>query len=108
MDAEISWGERDPQETEALRCLVDAEAYMGAAMLNGSIELYSNSLDLLEKVIEYFPQCAIAHYLAAIAQLKAKGDKDYARQKYELLHSLKSEEANAFSKKLKNEIEGLS
>jgi tetratricopeptide (TPR) repeat protein len=106
MHIDNSLRERDPQENEALRCLVDAEAYLGKAMLNGSIELYSKALEFSKKVIEYFPECAIAHYFAAIAHLKAKEDKDYAKQKYELLLSFKSEEVKSLAMKLKEEIEG--
>jgi tetratricopeptide (TPR) repeat protein len=106
MDIDNPWEERDPQETEALRCLVDAEAYLGKAMLNGSIELYSKALEFSKKVIEYFPECAIAHYIAAFAHLKAKGGKDYAKQRYELLLSFKSEEVKSLAIKLKEEIEG--
>jgi tetratricopeptide (TPR) repeat protein len=106
MDIDNPWEERDPQETEALRCLVDAEAYLEKAMLNGSIELYSKALEFSKKVIEYFPECAIAHYIAAFAHLKAKGDKDYAKQRYELLLSFKSEEVKSLAIKLKEEIEG--
>jgi tetratricopeptide (TPR) repeat protein len=106
MDIDNPWEERDPQETEALRCLVDAEAYLEKAMLNGSIELYSKALEFSKKVIEYFPECAIAHYIAAFAHLKAKGGKDYAKQRYELLLSFKSEEVKSLAIKLKEEIEG--
>jgi tetratricopeptide (TPR) repeat protein len=105
MDIDNPWEERDPQETEALRCLVDAEAYLGEAMLNGSIELYSRALEFSEKVIEYFPECATAHYFAAFACLKAKGDKNYAKQTYETLQSFRYEEANTWAIRLKDVIE---
>ena len=107
MDEDIFWGERNPKETEALICLVDAEACLGKAMLNGSVELYEKALKLSEKVIEYFPQCAIAHYFTGYAHLKAKGDKNYAEQKCQLLLSHKSKDANILAKKLKDEIEGI-
>lgn len=47
-------GERDPQETEALICLTDAEAYLGEAILNDSIKLYLKAIVLSEKVIDFF------------------------------------------------------
>jgi hypothetical protein len=106
MGEDISWGERDPQDAEALRCLVDAEAYFRQAMLKGSIKLYSRALEYSEKVIQYFPWSVIAHYISAVAHLKGLGDKNYAKQKYKLLQTFKSEEANNLAKKLKIEIEG--
>jgi hypothetical protein len=84
---------------------VDAEACLGEAMLNGSIDLYSKALEFSEKVLEYFPKCAIAHYFVAFADLKVTGDQNYARQKYELLQSFNSEEANTLAQRLKAEIE---
>jgi hypothetical protein len=55
--------------------------------------------------IECLPQCATAHYFAAFAQLRIKGDKNYAKQKCELLQSFNSEMANTLVRKLKAEIE---
>lgn len=106
MKVDISWEERDAQEAEALRCLVEAEAYLGIAILDDSIELYSKALEFSEKAIEYLPRSAIAHFISAFAQIKAKGDKNYAEQKYELLRSFQSEDANDLAQKLKEEIEG--
>jgi hypothetical protein len=105
MDEDIFWGERNPQETEALKSLVDAEACLGEAIVSGSIELYSDALEFSEKVIECFPQCALAHYFAGFAFLRAKGDENFARQKYELLQSFNSEEANTLAQRLKTEID---
>jgi hypothetical protein len=105
MDEDVFWGERNPQETEALKSLVDAEACLGEAMVSGAIELYSDALEFSEKVIECFPQCALAHYFAGFAWFKAKGDKDYARKKCEILQSIESEEANTLAQRLKAEIE---
>ncbi len=105
VDEDIFLGERNPQETEALKCLVDAEACLGMAMVNDSIELYYKALEFSEEVIIYFPDCAIAHYFAGIACLKCKGDQNYARQECELLQSFKSDDADALAKKLKEEIE---
>jgi hypothetical protein len=99
------WEERDPQEAEALKCLVDAEACLGRAMTNGSIEVYTKALEFSEKTIECLPQCALAHYIAAVAQLKIKGDKNYAKQKCKLLRSINSEMANTLARKLTSEIE---
>ena len=45
MDEDICLGERNPQEAEALKCLVEAEACLGKAMLNDSIELYTKALE---------------------------------------------------------------
>lgn len=105
MDIDNLWGERDPQETEALRCLVDAEAYLGMAILNDFNKAYLKALQLSERVIQHFPRCATAHYFAGLAHLKATGDKNFAKQKYELLTSLESEEANILAKKLIDKIE---
>jgi hypothetical protein len=105
MDAEICWGERDSAESTALRCLVDAEAYLGAAMLHGSVELYPRVLECSEKIIEHLPRCALAHYFAAVVHLKTTGDQHFAKQKYELLQSFKSGEAKILAKKLKEEME---
>ena len=105
MEMDISWGERDPQEAEALRCLVDADAYLGKAMQNGSIEFYSRASEFSEKVIQYLPWSATAHFISAFARLRALRDKNYAKQKYKLLRSLKSKSANELAQKLKEEIE---
>ncbi len=105
MDEDICWGERNHQETEALKCLVDAEACLGKAMVDGSVELYSKALKFSEMVIEYFPRCALAHYFAAFAHLKTEGDQKLAKQKIELLQSIQTEEANALAKKLAEEID---
>jgi len=106
MPGDIFWGERDPQEGEALRCLAEAEAYFGMALLNGSITLYSKALAFSEKVIQYLPWSITAHFISAFACFKALGDKNYAKQKYKLLHSLKSEAAKELAQKLKRELEG--
>ena len=98
MKEDIFWGERNPQEAEALKYLVEAEARLGKAILDDSIELYSKALEFSEKVSEYFPRCAIAIYFTAVAHLKALEDRDYAQEKYELIQSIKSEEANRLSK----------
>jgi hypothetical protein len=98
-------GGRDPQEAEGLKYLVDAEACLGEALLNGSIELYTRALEFSERAIECLSQCATAHYFAALAQLRIKGDKNYAEQKCELLQSFNSEMANTLVRKLKDEIE---
>ncbi len=74
-------------------------------MVNGSIDLYKSALEFSEKVIEYFPRCATAHYFAGFACLKCKGDQNYTRQKYKLIQSLSSEEADILAKKLEEEIE---
>lgn len=60
MKEDIWLGERDPQEAEALKCLVEAEACLGKAMLNDSTELYSKALEFSEKMLECFPRCVIA------------------------------------------------
>ena len=104
---DISWGERDPQDAEALRCLIDAEAYFRQAMLKGSIELYSKASEFSEKVIQCFTWSATAHFISAFARLRALGDKKYAKQKYKLLRSFKSEVVNELAQKLKKEIKGL-
>ena len=106
MKEDICWGERIPQEAEALIYLVEAEVYLGKAMLDNSIELYLKAFEFSEKVIEYLPRSAIAHFISGFAQLKAKGDKNYAEQKYELLRSFQSEDANDLAQNLKEEIEG--
>ncbi len=74
-------------------------------MFNDSTELYSKALEFSKKIIEYFPRSAIAHFISAFARLRALGDKDYAKRKYELLRSFESEEANELAQKLKEEIE---
>ena len=100
-----SFGARNPQETEALIYLVEAEFYLGKAILDDSFELYSKALELSEKAIEYLPRSSIAHFISAFACLRALGDRNYAQQKYELLRSFESEEANELAEKLKEEIE---
>jgi hypothetical protein len=104
MKEDICLGERDPQEAEALICLLEAEIYLGKAMLNDSTELYSKALEFSEKVLECFPRCAIAHYFAAVAYLKVKGDKNYAKQKLDLPQSIKSNDADTLAQKLKEEM----
>ena len=105
MDEDIFWGDRNPQEAEALICLVEAEFYLSKAILDDSTDLYSKALEFSEKVIEYLPSSAIAHFISAFARLRALGDRDYAQQKYELLQSFQSEEANELAQKLKEEME---
>ena len=85
---------------------MDAEAYFRQAMLKDSKKLYSRALTSSEKVIQYFPWSIIAHYISAVAHLKGLGDKNYAKQKYKLLQTFKSEVANNLAQKLKIEIEG--
>ena len=106
MKVDIFLGERDPQEAEALRCLAEAVAYFGKALLNGSIKLYSEASEFSEKVIQFLPWSATAHFISAFACLKALGDKNYSKQKYKLLQSFRSEAANELAQKLKEEIEG--
>ena len=105
MREDISWGERDPHEAEALRCLVEAEAYCRQARLKGSSKLYSKALEYADQVIDSFPWSVIGHYISAMAHLKALGDKKYAQQTYELLQTFKSDEAKYWAKELKHEIE---
>jgi hypothetical protein len=105
MEGSISWGERDPHEAEALRFLVEAEAYGRQARLTGSKTFYAKALEYADKVIAYFPWSVIGHYLSAVAHLQALGDKNYATHQYQLLQTFKSEEANHLAKNLINEIE---
>ena len=105
MREDISWGERDPHEAEALRCLVEAEAYCRQARLKGSSKLYSKALAYADQVIASFPWSVIGHYISAVAHLKVLGDKQYAQQTYELLQTFKSEAANNLAKNLISEIE---
>jgi len=105
MEDDISWGERDPHEADALRSLVDADAYLQQARLKGSKELYFRAFKYAEKVIHSFPWSGIAHYIAAVSHFRASRDKNYAQQKYHLLLTFKSKEANTLAKKLLEEIE---
>lgn len=104
MDIANSLEKRDAQEAEALKCLVEAEACLGKAMLNNSTELYLKALEFSEKVLKCFPRCAIAHYFAAVAHLKVKGDKNYAKHKCDVLQSIKTDDADTLTQKLKEQM----
>jgi hypothetical protein len=104
MGKDTLWGERNLQEAEALKCLVEAEACLGKAMLNNSTELFSKALEFSEKVPECFPRCVIAYYFAAVAHLRVKGDKDYAKHNCDVLQSIKSDDADTLAQKLKEQM----
>jgi hypothetical protein len=106
MAAEITPGERDPQEAEALKCLAEAEAYLHHARLNDSKNLYARALEYAERVLQYLPWSVFAHYICAVAHFRGSDDRDYANQKYRLLLTVESEEANSWAQKLKDELEG--
>ena len=69
------------------------------------MELYLRALECSEKVIEYFPRCATAHYSVGFARLKIKGDQIFAKHKIDLLQSFKSDDADALATRLKDELE---
>jgi len=89
-----------------LRPLIFSQAKecLNHAIIEDSVSLYTEALQLAEQALRHDPRDPEMHYVLAIEKLKAWGDRDYAWSRHRLLMGFGSEEALEFAKKLQKEI----
>lgn len=90
---------------DLLRCLVLATSLLTRARTANDKHAYRSVFELAKSIERYFNHTPMMHYILGVARLNGWGDRDYAREKWQVIANLKPAFSLDLAETLKREID---